>query len=548
MLAQVSKAFDWLKVRPHVPSGVVGWLLIGLLVFASTTRRTERVDLTRSAPADTLFYLETRDLGAALSAITSANAFRDVASKVPDLSALDGMQVAVAITGFEASEERLNEEASEATFRPRFVAIAETPFWEWQARRFTEGKLGGFVREMYGEGAETEVSAFSGGTKYTWRSADGRRTFAFVRGSRILFSNDESAIEKCLAVERRETEGLDGNNTIRSLRVANEDAIGFGYLSPDGVAQLSSIAGLSAAMAASENDLARSFIARTLPQVVRGTVKDISWVAVKSSEGIEDRFEFTMSPGAARALASSARLGDSDARDLDGYLAEDAFTVTRYDLADPDVAWRTVIETASSTTDAFSGKMMAEFAGSLFDPYGVSDAGMFLKAVRGQILTARFDADGEESVAVVGYKNADDLKLALAGIDFKRPAEKIFEADVWKSEDGEIAAAFTNGKALLGNPESISRCLEARSQGRGLAKRALYENFSKSRAAAVTLGKEDDTAERVIETLSDKKDANMKVATNFMTETRFSDKGFERRTVSPFGFLGVIVAQFARRG
>lgn len=547
MLAQVFRPFGWLKAKPHVVSGVIGWLLVGLMLFVFVGRRTERADLALSVPSETIFYLETRDLGEALSSMTAANAFREVAVKVPDLSALDGMQVAVAVTGFEISEDRLNEDASEATFRPRFVAVAETPFWGWQARRFTENKLGGFVREMYGENTESESSPLEGGLRYVWRSPDGRRTFAFVRGSRIFFSNDETALDKCLAVERREADSLGGNNSIRSLRSANLDALALGYLSPEGVAQMSSVAGLSAAMAASDNELARSFISRTLPQVVRGTVKDISWVTVGSADGIEDRFEFTMNPATARALASSAATGDGS-RELDSYLSEDVLTVTRYDLTDPDVAWKTVIETASSSVDPFSGKMMMEFAGSLLDSYGVSDAAAFLRAVRGQVVTARFDSDGEESVAVVSFKNAEDLKKALSQIDFKRESEKAFDSEMWRSEDGDVAAAFISGKALIGNPESIIKCLEARQQGRQLDRRSLYEKFSQSRAAAVTLGKEDDTAERVIETLSEKRDPNIKVATNFITETRFSDKGIQRKTLSPFGFLGTIVAQFARRG
>lgn len=547
MLAHLTSGFAWMKSNPHVPSGIAGWILLGVLFLVFTGAGSKRADLTKLAPADTIFYLETRDLGAALSAITSSNAFRETAAKVPDLSALDGMQVAVAVTGFEASESKLNEESSEATFRPKFVAIAETPFWSWQARRFTENTIGDFVRQIYGGNVETAITQVDNFVQFEWRAEDGRRMLALVRDSQIFFGNDAETVEKCLRVHWRIDQSLAGNGAIRTLRAANDAAVGFGYLSPDGVAQLSSVAGLSAAMAASESELARSFIARTLPQIVRGTVKDVSWIAVKSADGIEDRFEFTMSPAAAGALAASARIGDPDAKDLDGYIAEDAMTVTRYDLADSDVAWRTVIDTAAASTDALSGKMMAQFAGSLFDPYGVSDADMFLKAVRGPILTARFDQDGEEAVAAVAFKDSEDLKRSLGAVDFRKPPEKMFGAEVWKSEDGEVAVALTDGRALLGNPESVAHCLDARSQGRGLAKRALYENFSKSRAAAVTVGKEEDTAERVIEALSDKKDANMKIATNFITETRFSDKGIERRTLSPFGFLGTIVAQFAGR-
>lgn len=543
----MTDASDRLKANAHIVSGVMGWLLVGALSFALVGRRAERIDLAASAPADTLFYIETRDLGESLGAMTSARAFRDAAQTVPDLSALDGMQVAVAVTGFEASEERLNEDASEAAFRPIFVAIAETPFWGWQTRSFTENKLGAFVRGLYGEDTKSETAPYDGGLKFAWRAADGRSAFAFVRASRIFFTNDETALAKCLAVERREEDSLAGNNAIRALRSANGNAVGLGYLSPDGVAQLSAVAGISAAVMFSDNELARSFVARVLPQVVRGTVKDVSWVASKSESGIEDRFEFTMSAAAARALAASAKTGDGESSEIDAFVSEDAQTVTRYDFADSDVAWKTVLEITASATDSFSGKMLEQFAGGLLGSYGVADPALFLKSVRGPMLTARFDADGEESVAVVTHKNAEDLKRGLIGFDFKKPAQGRFGAEVWTSDDGDVAVAFLSGRAVMGNAERVLKCLEAREQGRDLSRRALYESFAGARAATVTLGREDEAAERVIETLSGKRDVNMKISTNFLTETRFTDRGVERRTVSPFGFLGTIVGQFARR-
>ena len=53
------------------------------------------------APAETLVYLETNDLAAALQPIVDSKPFNEVAKSKPDFSALKGVQLAVAVTGFE---------------------------------------------------------------------------------------------------------------------------------------------------------------------------------------------------------------------------------------------------------------------------------------------------------------------------------------------------------------------------------------------------------------------------------------------------------------
>ena len=70
-------------------------------------------------PAETLVYLETNDLAAALQPIVDAKPFMEVAKSKPDFSALKGVQLAVAVTGFETSEEKLTDEHSVGRVQPR---------------------------------------------------------------------------------------------------------------------------------------------------------------------------------------------------------------------------------------------------------------------------------------------------------------------------------------------------------------------------------------------------------------------------------------------
>ena len=65
------------------------------------------IDLRALAPAETLVYLETNDLAKTLNSLTDNKAFQELAKDKPDFSAFENVQVAVVVTGFEASEQKV---------------------------------------------------------------------------------------------------------------------------------------------------------------------------------------------------------------------------------------------------------------------------------------------------------------------------------------------------------------------------------------------------------------------------------------------------------
>jgi hypothetical protein len=498
-------------------------------------------DLRTFAPAETLVYLETRDLGRALQALTDNKAFQDAAQNKPDFSALEGIQAAIAVTGFEASEKKVTEESAVLDFKPRFVAIADTHAWNWQTLRLTEEKLGNFVNETYGGEVNLEAIDKSGGKFFTWTAQDGRKVFAFVAGSRIFFSNDAGGIEKCLAVSRGEAESLakSGKNFERS-----ENALAVGFVSSDGVAQISNFAGISTALEATEDDEGRSFIARVLPQILRGSVKEILWTANRTEQGIEDKYSVYLTPETASVVKETLAPGAPTQTNSAEFLPADVSSATRYNLQNLQIAWRSLVLVAGEKTDDLSRKILTEFSGSLFEPYGVAEAETFLSAIGSEIFTAQFDAESEKSIVVAAVKDWEKVKKSVPGINFKSATEKRENAEIWKSEDGEIAAALIENKLILGDAQSVLKCLQARQTGQNFTKNAFYKTFSESTAVAVTFGK--DSTEKIVEALGEKKAGNLLVTTVFLTETRLNEKGIERRTVSPFGLLGRIVEQFSQ--
>ncbi len=517
-----------------VPICVYLWI-----IFLSSCNSAP-TDLRKLAPAETLVWLETHNLGKTLQALTDSNAFQELAKSKTDFSALENIQVAVAVTGFETSEKQITDEQSILNFKPHFVAVADTHAWEWQTRRLVEEKLGVFVSENYGDEVNQTVSDKHGGKWFVWTATDGRKMFAFVQSSQIFFGNDEAAIEKCLTVKRGEADSLLKNENLARARKNADNALAFGYISTDGVANIANLAGVSTAIKATEDDDARSFIARVLPQILQKTTREIFWTANKTEQGIEDKIFVSLTGEVATVFKETLVASSQPPTNSAEFLPADVFSATRYNLQNPQIAWRSLLLIMAKNTDDLSGKILVNFSNSLFEPYGISNAETFLSAIDSQILTAKFDAEGEKSVVIIGVKDAENIKKSIAEIDFKTQPEN---ADIWKSKDGDIAAAFVENKLIIGDNDSVSRCLQAKQSGQNFTKATNFQKFADTQAVAVTLAKNTDSAEKTVGILAGLKDKNKKRTTSYLTETRFTDKGIERKTVSDFGLLGIILEQ-----
>ena len=497
-------------------------------------------DLRKLLPAKTLVYLETDDLGKTLQALTENESFNELAKEKPDFSALQNIQTAVAVTGFETSEKQVTDDQSILNFKPYFVVVADTHSWEWQSRRLVEEKIGAFVKKKYGESLNTKSYDKNGGKWFVWTAADGRKIFAFVQASQIYFGNDESAIEKCLAVKRGEADSLQKNENLARI-LKSSGSLAFGYISPEGIAEIANLAGISTAIKATEDENGRGFIARVLPQILQNTTRDIYWTAAKTEKGIEDKLFISLNAETSSVFKENLHQSSQPPTNWVEFLPADVFSATRYNLQNPQIAWRSLLLIFAKNTDALSGKLAAKFSNSMLEPYGISDAETFLSAVDSEILTAKFDAQSEKTVVLVNVKDINAVKKSIAEIDFSELPEN---AGIWKSKTNDYTAAFVGNKLILGDGESVSRCLQAQQSGQNLTKNANFQKMNDSPSVAVTFGKDSESAGKIVGVIANLKDENKKSANYYLTETSFTDKGVERKIVSDFGLLGTILEQF----
>jgi hypothetical protein len=477
------------------------------------------------APADSLIYLETNDLGAVLQPIVDSKAFNEAAKSKPDLSAINGVQLAVAVTGFETSEEQVNDENSVLSFKAHFVAIADIHAWQWQTNSFAENQLGEFINKIYGGGVQLDTAPKNGGTEYVWTAEDGRKAYGFVTGSLIFFGNDESSIEKVQAIRRGE-----GDPIAKTGKLPNyADDLAVGYVSTEGIGQISNIIGAQKAKESGEESEVQGFVARVLPQLLRGAITEAIWTSKKTDQGIEDKLNLTLNNDIASILNETFAPSESVDSPLLDLAPADATTVTQYNLKNPQIAWRSVVLSVQKLTDSASGKIIAAFSNSFFEPYGVKNGEAFLGSVLPGIVTVKYDE--EDDVAVIA-RSADQKRLS-ATLDpetIKTPGSFIQTSE----------AGFENVD-LIGNAETVAKCTDARKSGKSLQNQPDAQ-ANKSIPAIRTFGLDRDTAGLIAGVLNERRSDDVAPVSRYVVETRFNKTGMERKLVSELGLISSIIS------
>jgi hypothetical protein len=467
-------------------------LLVFLCLIFCACSSKPRVELRSLAPAETLIYMETNDLGEIAKSLSDSQAWKEFATSTPNFSQLYGVQTAIAISGFETSESIVS-----LNIKPKFVMILDTNSFETTTKTVVETQITKFLAD-----AKLEKT----GDKSVWTTKDNRNIYAVTVGSIAFIGNDESLIESCLQTQRGEKPSLLQNDTLSKLR--EEKPLAFGYVSSDGVKELSNFAGIKLAIDTSEEDLVRSFIAKILPDFLQKSVTEISWKANKNTIGIEDKFFVKLNPDVANALNDSLQKS-SETVNLNAYVPATVYTATSYTFASPNIAFQGLVKIIKSQTDEASGNIIEKFSNLSLQAYGVNDTRTFFENVENQIITAQFDEDGEQSVVIAKIKDEKKLKATI---------------------DEETKLKIIGDVAIFGDAESVEKCVV----DMNVAPIILPIN-----SAITTTLRENTDAKAIIKNLANVKESEKLLFST--TQTRTSTNGIERTTVSSFGLFGKIL-------
>ena len=284
-----------------------------------------------------------------------------------------------------------------------------------------------------------------------------------------------------------------------------------------------------------------------MPVLVQKTAKEVVWTAQKTEKGIEDKIQIK-TDSEISGVWKETLIGANNPKFAAAHFIPNEFnSLTRYNLQNPQIAWRSLLLTSSKQLDAISGKLLGEASASFLEPYGVADAETFLSAIGNEIVVIRFDDEGDETVVIAEIKDIEKLKKSVSTeINFKSQPEKQGTAEIWKSEDKLFTAVFVENILILGETESILKCLQAKEKGQNFIQSEYFQRFTNNNSATISVGKDTETAKKIVEVLGNRKDENQTSSSFYQTETRFDGNGIERKTVSDFGLIGMIIEQFEK--
>ncbi|NNE99437.1 MAG: hypothetical protein HKN25_10505 [Pyrinomonadaceae bacterium] len=528
-------------------------LLFGSITLISLSCGAASVDLRKFAPKETIIYLETNDLGKTLRTLTENEAFRQNSESALDFSVVNGFQIAIAVTGFETSEKQITDAQSILNFKPKFVAIAETHAWSWQLDSLIHGTLNNFFRKIYGEDVRLEAASKNDQEWFTWVSSDGRKTFAVVSGSQIFLGNDEKSLKQCLSAKRGESKSLLENSELSAEYEKGKGSLAFGFIGSEGIKQIADLAGVTVAVGQSEDENVRGFISRILPQILKNTTREITWIAEADADGVEDTLFIRAKKEVADVFSETMVNSNADDSKLFDFLPPDTVSATRYNLKNPQVAYRSLLLVTARNTDPLNGKLIAAYSNSLLAPYGIVNAEKFLSAIGSNIVTARLDTEGEKFIAIAKTANADEIKMSLSKeIEFADLPIDQKTMDVRKSKDGNFAAAFVEEFVVLGDLKSIEKSIEIfrrrklspEHTEKDFSMEPLFRSVVKSNSAASTYYRDFGRVGKIVSVLGTPKSGQIKETSRVLIKTSFDRKGIVRRYVSDFGFIGTLLEQF----
>jgi hypothetical protein len=204
-------------------------LLLAITFGLLSNCKSERIKLRSLAPQNTLIYLETNDLGIVLKTLTSTDSWKTLAVDKPNISAANGIQAAIAITGFETTSNDISLDV-----KPKFVVILDTNSYESTTISAVEQVVSTAL-----SGAKPTKNQTEGTTFLSWKTKDNRNLTAAISGNIAFIGNNEATIAEFLTVKAGTSPNLINNETLSEL--SNQKPLAFGLVTKKGAVEIGNI-------------------------------------------------------------------------------------------------------------------------------------------------------------------------------------------------------------------------------------------------------------------------------------------------------------------
>jgi hypothetical protein len=507
-------------------------------------------------PAETLVYFEANSLPKVLQAVTETDAWHELAPKYKidrDFGSFSWFNQFLAAAHFGSTETvilgrsqvaaaLLDVAASDAQtalkIRPSYAVIIVAKSSRIQS--FVETQISRFARQQFGE-IRTEKNVRDNATWTIFRSTQNeKQIFVAVQETVAIVGNDEKAVQACLDTKNGVRHSLIEDESLAKARLDTdaEHSFVFGFVTAAGVKQLSQVGSVFVAGQLTENPDAINLLTQSLPLFVQKTVGSIGWTARSVNNKIEDRFLIEMPQDVVARLREPFAANETNSF-IAKLIPAKIDSVTTYNFANPQTAWREFILAIVTKLDSVSAAIFSQAASGLLEPYGVKDAHAFLGSVNGEIATVKLSEKDNNAIAIAGVSDREAVQKSLK----ENPADKQSE--------------FVDDKIILGNIESLQVINLAREQNSTIETQNYWQDFvnikDRSNLAFVrTLSRDAETPAQFVKTLAREKNRNIVVSFGDETpswvwntsETRLVRNGFERRTKSAFGLIGSIAMRF----
>jgi hypothetical protein len=474
-------------------------LLLTIAVGLLSNCKTERIKLRSLAPQNTLIYLETNNLGNSLNALTSSDSWKTMAIEKPNIAAANGVQAAIAITGFETTSNDISLDV-----KPKFVVILDTNSYESTTISAVEQIVSTAL-----SGESPTRNRIENTTFLYWKSKDNRNLTAAISGNIAFIGNNEATIAEFLAVKAGTSPNLLDNETLSEL--SKQQSLGFGLMTKKGATEIGNILSIRFAIEASDEAIVRSLITKILPNLIEQSVEEVTWVANSNSGKIEDVFQLKLKPELANNLVTSFEKSDRSDLKTEPFLPSNISSATAYNFKSSSIAFQGFVRSLASQTSETDGNVIGKFSNLLLESYGIRDSLAFFEAIDGDIITAQIGNDADDTIIIANVRDEKKLKASVISSD-------------------EISLVVSNKKAILGDKSAVEKYLLMPPN----------DFLSHSTSAFSTSLDETQNTKQIVEIFSKTDETltpNRKISVTYTNAKRF---GIERIRVSEFGLFGDI--------